>query len=242
MYEGYNFPAAVAGADALHPRLTRGFLEYSQHRGFIADPAWVRHPKDKPRVERGVQYVRERFFKGGDFDGLAHLREEAARWCREVAGMRVHGTTRRQPLMVFRDEERQALVPWDGEPYEITHWRTAKVHPDHHVACQYALYPVPSSLCPPGQQVEVGLGSKLVRIYHRGRLIKTHLRQPRGGRATDPAGYPAELTPYTLCVVIQVLQASVIHKHPATLNTRGLHLYQFAVGWSITPFAFSRAR
>ena len=29
-----NFPAAVAGADALHPRLTRGFLEYSQHRGF----------------------------------------------------------------------------------------------------------------------------------------------------------------------------------------------------------------
>ena len=94
-----NFPAAVAGADALHPRLTRGFLEYSQHRGFIADPARVRHPKDKPKVERGVQYVRERFFKGGDFDGLAHLRAEAARWCRDIAGMRVHGTTRRQPVM-----------------------------------------------------------------------------------------------------------------------------------------------
>ena len=30
-----NFPAAVAGVDPLHPRLTRGFLEYSQHRGFI---------------------------------------------------------------------------------------------------------------------------------------------------------------------------------------------------------------
>ena len=40
-----NFPAAVAGADALHPRLTRGFLEYSQHRGFITDPARVRHPQ-----------------------------------------------------------------------------------------------------------------------------------------------------------------------------------------------------
>ena len=69
-----NFPAAVAGADALHPRLTHGFLEYSQHRGFITDPARVRHPKDKPRVERGVQYARERFFKGGDFKDLAHLR------------------------------------------------------------------------------------------------------------------------------------------------------------------------
>ena len=62
-----NFPAALAGTDALHPRVTRGFIEYSQHRGFIGDPARVRHPKDKPKVERGIQYVRERFFKGGDF-------------------------------------------------------------------------------------------------------------------------------------------------------------------------------
>ncbi len=49
-----NFPAAVAGPDPLHPRLTRGFMEYAQHRGFISDPARVRHPRDKPRVERGV--------------------------------------------------------------------------------------------------------------------------------------------------------------------------------------------
>ena len=193
-----NFPAAVAGTDALHPRLTRGFLEYSQRRGFITDPARVRRPRDKPKVERGVQYVRERFFKGASFRDLAHLRREAVRWCREVAGQRVHGTTRRKPLEVFDGEERQALLPWDGEPYEITHWRSAKVHPDHHVVCQYALYSVPSALCPPGQQVEIGLGSKLVRIYHRGKLIKVHPRQPRGGRSTDPDDYPAEYTAYTL--------------------------------------------
>ncbi len=104
-----NFPAAVAGADSLHPRLTRGFLEYSQHRGFITDPARVRHPRDKPMVERSVQYARERFFKGGDFKDLAHLRSEATRWCRDVAGMRIHGITRRQPLQVFLDEERASL-------------------------------------------------------------------------------------------------------------------------------------
>ena len=166
--------------------------------GFITDPARVRHPRDKPKVERGVQYARERFFKGGDFKDLSHLRNEAARWCRDVAGRRIHGTTRRQPLQVFLDEERQALNPWDGEPYEVTHWRTAKVHPDHHVAGQYALYSVPSTLCPPGQQVEIGLGLKLVRIYHRGRLVKGHPRQPRGGRATDAQDYPAELSAYTL--------------------------------------------
>ena len=58
-----NFPAAMAGPDPLHPRLTRSFLEYSQHRGLIADPARARHPRDKPRVERGVPYLRERFFR-----------------------------------------------------------------------------------------------------------------------------------------------------------------------------------
>ena len=166
-----NFPSAVAGVDPLHPRLTRGFLEYSQHRGFIADPARVRHPRDKPRVERGVPYVRERFFKGGEFTGLSDMRSAARRSCLAVAGQRVHGTTRRQPLAVFGDEERHALGEWDAEPYEMTGWRTAKVHPDHHIACQYALYSVPSAACPPGQKVEVRLGSKLVRIYHRGRLI-----------------------------------------------------------------------
>ena len=114
--------------------------------------------------------------------------------------MRIHGTTRRQPLVVFRDQERAALLPWDGDPYEITHWRTAKVHPDHHVACQYALYSVPASVCPPGQKVEVRLDSKLVRLYHRGKLVKVHERQPRGGRATDPNDYPAELTAYTMKV------------------------------------------
>ena len=152
-----NFPAAVAGVDPLHPRLTRGFLEYSQHRGFISDPARVRHPRDKPRVERGVPYVRERFFKGGEFTGLSDMRSAARRWCLEVAGQRIHGTTRRQPLTVFRQEERHTLGEWDAEPYEMTDWRTAKVHPDHHIACQYALYSVPSATWPsPGRRWRFG--------------------------------------------------------------------------------------
>ena len=183
-----DFPAAVVDTDPLHPHLTRGFLQYAQHRGFIVDPARVRNPKDKPKVERGVPYARERFFKGGEFRDLTDVREKAARWCRDVAGLRIHGTTRRKPLVVFQDEERQALLPWDGE---------AKVHQAHHIQCRQALFSVPSSLCPPGRKVEAKVDSKLVRIYYRGQLIKSHLRQPRGGRATDPEDYPAELSAYT---------------------------------------------
>ena len=98
---------------------------------------------------------------------------------------------------VFQDEERHALIPWDGEPYELAYWRNAKVHQDHHIQCQQALYSVPATLCPPGQRVEVRVDSKLVHIYRRGRLLKVHPRQSRGGRSTDPTDYPAELSAYT---------------------------------------------
>ena len=192
-----NFPAAVVGTDPLHPILTRGFLEYAQHRGFIADPARARHPKDKPKVERNVPYARERFFKGADFNGLGQMRAAAPRWCLEVAGQRIHGTTHKKPLVVFQDEERHTLLPWGEEPYEITDWRNATVHQDYHIQCLQTLYSVPSDVCPPGQKVEAKVDSKLVRIYHRGKLIKTHVRQAKGGRSTDPDDYPAVLSPYT---------------------------------------------
>jgi len=193
-----NFPAAVAGADPLNPRLTRGFLEYAQYRGFFADPARPRHPKDKPKVENGVNYVKGRFFKGGEFHGLADMRAQARRWCLGTAGQRVHGTTRRLPLVVFHEEEQSKLLPWDGEPYDVPDWKNVTVHPDHHIAYRYAIYSAPDSTCPPGTKLEVRGDSKLVRLYRRGVLVKVHPRQPRGGRSTDPEDYPPEKTAYTL--------------------------------------------
>jgi len=193
-----NFPAAVAGTDPLSPRLTRGFLEYSQYRGFFADPARVRHPQDKPKVENGVNFVKKRFFKGGEFHGLADLRLQARRWCLETAGQRVHGTTHRLPLVVFQEEEQAKLLPYDGQPYDVPDWKRVTVHPDHHIAYRYAIYSAPSTTCPPGTEIEVRGDGKLVRLYRRGVLVKVHPRQPRGGRSTDPDDYPKELTAYTL--------------------------------------------
>ena len=45
-----NMRPVVAKADAVNPRLTREWLEYAQARGFVTDPARVRHPRDKPQV------------------------------------------------------------------------------------------------------------------------------------------------------------------------------------------------
>jgi transposase len=178
-----NFPAAAAGMDPLDPRPTRAFLEYSQGRGGLLDPARVRHPRDKPHVERAVPYARERFWKGGHFVDLADARVQAERWCREVAGQRVHGTTRAAPLAVFEDEERSHLLPYDGIPYDVPRWQAVTVHADHHVSVQYALYSAPATTCSPGTKLEARCDRALVKLYHRGELVKVHARQPKGGRA-----------------------------------------------------------
>jgi hypothetical protein len=192
-----NFPAAVAHADPLTPRLTKGFLEYAQFRGFLPDPTRLSHPKDKPHVERPIPYVRERFFKGGTFHSLADLCSQAERWSREVAGQRVHGTTHRVPLVVFHDDEQARLLPLSEQPFDPPQWRTLTVHPDHHIDFLGVLYSVRATLGPPSSRVEVRGDQHVVKIYLKNRLIKEHLRLVRGQRATDPADYPSELTAYT---------------------------------------------
>ena len=55
----------------VNPRFTAGWLDYAQHCGFVTDAARVRSPKDKPRVEWAVQYVRGNFSAGEALTGLA---------------------------------------------------------------------------------------------------------------------------------------------------------------------------
>src|SRR5207244_10437045 len=129
-----NFPAAVVGTDPLNPRPTRAFVEYSQARGLLLDPARVRRPRDTPQIERLVHDARGRFWKGGTFIDLADARRQAGPWCLEAAGPRVHGTTRKRPVVVFEDEERRHLLTDDGIPSDVPLWRDVTVHPDHHVS------------------------------------------------------------------------------------------------------------
>src|SRR5580658_6756386 len=80
-----NMTSAVVHPHPTEPVLNRAFLEYAQWRGFFVDPARVRHPQDKPRVENQVAYVRERWFAGEKFRAdLDELRDAARRWCRDV--------------------------------------------------------------------------------------------------------------------------------------------------------------
>lgn len=65
------------------------------------------------------------------------------RWVVDHAGQRTHGTTRKQPLRVFFDDERPALLPLPAERYEVITWRKVKVNQDAHVMFERRQYSVP---------------------------------------------------------------------------------------------------
>jgi hypothetical protein len=191
-----NMATVVAKADPIGPRLNEAFVEYAQARGFLVDPARVRKPTDKPRVERVVPFVRGSFFAGESFIDIADAQRRAEEWCRERAGQRVHGTTAERPAEVFAEAEAPCLLPAPLTPYDLPIYANPKVHRDHYIEVARALYSVPGSLI--GQRVEARADRALVRVYSRGALVKTHPRQRPGGRSTDPADFPAEKTIYAM--------------------------------------------
>jgi transposase len=191
-----NLSAVVDGADPLEPRFNQAFVEYAQARGFKIDPARVRSPQDKPRVERQVQFVRGSFFAGEQFIDLADAQRRAETWCRQRAGLRVHGTTQQRPVEVFAAEEAPRLLPAPAAIYDVPIYATAKVHRDHHIEVARSLYSIPGTLI--GARVEVRADRTLVRVFHRGQLIKVHPRQQPGHRSTDPADLPSNKTVYAL--------------------------------------------
>lgn len=185
-----NPKAVVDVADPVDPKLNLAFVEYMQSRDFLVDAARVKTPTDKARVERQVQYVRNDFFRGERFLSVEEARTEAVRWCRDDAGMRIHGRTRKAPLEVFELEERLALRPAAKEPYDRPRWTNHTVGRDHAVVVGYALYSVPFQL---GQcELQVRSDRSTVKLYCNRRLVKTHPRQAEGGTQLDPADMPPE--------------------------------------------------
>jgi transposase len=189
-----NVKAIVAQADPINPRFTEGFIEYSQARDLLLDPARIRRPKDKPRVERTVIYVRESFFQGEDFRSMDEANAAAGHWCLETAGKRTHGTTCRRPLEVFEAEARPRLNDAPDRPYDVPMFADPKVHDDQHFIVDKALYSAPEQYV--GKQLHVRADRCLVRAYYRRQLVKTHPRKPPGGRSTDREDFAEEKIVY----------------------------------------------
>lgn len=191
-----NMKAAVVKSDRYDPVFNRTFQEYSLFRGFIIDPAPARHPEAKGCVENQVKYVRDNFFSGEEFTDRDHAQSAARTWCRTIAGLRTHGTTRKRPLLVFEQEEQPVLLPLAAERFDVPAFAECTVHRDHHVRFKNALYSVPTGYV--GKEVGVRGDSALVRIYYQQQLIKTHPKVAKGKRSTDFGDYPKEKSAYAM--------------------------------------------
>ena len=159
-------------------------------------------------MERAVQYVRGNFWAGETFTDLADAQEAAEVWCRQKAGMRLHGTIQARPAEVFTDREASALLPLPGG-YDVPIFATVKVHRDFHLEVGKALYSVPGAYL--GQRVEVRADSQLVKVYHHGALVVAHPRQAPGGRSTRREDLPEGKSIYAMRDINELIARAASH-------------------------------
>jgi transposase len=184
-----NLATGVERADLYDPKLNRAYAELAEHYGVLVDPARARKPRDKPRVERPMPYVRDSLWRGRQFTSLAEMQAEAVRWCTQVAGVRAcRPLDGAAPAAVFAAVEAQALTPLPTRPFVLATWSSGKVGPDIHVKVGKALYSVPWRLI--GQRLDARETWTTVQLFHNGQLVATHARAER--KRTDMSHYPPE--------------------------------------------------
>lgn len=191
-----NTKAIIQRADPLKPIINEAFREYAQARGFHVDPTRSRSPKDKARVERSVQTVREDCYRGERLQTIDDALRRGRYWSLEEYGMRRHSTTQRLPREAFEMEERPRLRTAPSSAYDVPLYSDPKVGPDQHASVAKAIYSLPFDFR--GKRLRARADRSTVRFYANGKLVKTHARMPPGGRSTDPEDFPPEKAAYAL--------------------------------------------
>jgi transposase len=182
-----NLRAGVTRACFHEPAVNRTYAEMAAHYGTAVLPARPYKPRDKAKVEVGVQVVqrwilarlrRRRFFS------LAELNAAIAELVEQLNDrpMRGWGVTRRD---LFERIDRPALLPLPASPYEYAEWRRCRVGLDYHVEVERHFYSVPHALL--RQEVEARVTAGTVELFHRGRRVASHVRSQSRHRPSTAA-------------------------------------------------------
>jgi transposase len=138
--------------------------------------------RTKGKDERGVGYVKRNAIAGHRFASLAALEAHLAWWMREVADVRVHGTTGEVPLVRFREKEAAALRPLEGRTtFQPIRECIRRVHADACIEIETNRYSVPWRLIGEGVTVQV---NEQVRVLHAGQEVALHQRLAGQRRAS----------------------------------------------------------
>jgi transposase len=185
--------SAVKGPDRYEPDINATYLEMAQHYGVTVLPARPRKPKDKAKVEVGVQVVQRwilarlrnrTFFEIDDLNqAIWELLDELnARPFQKLEGSRAS---------TFKALDQPALRPLPAVRYELSERKKARVNIDYHVEYDGRYYSVHYERVQ--AEVEVRATAVLIEIFQRGERVACHRRcyDRRGSMVTDPAHRPA---------------------------------------------------
>jgi transposase len=178
-----NPRTGVSRACRYDPDLNPTYQEMAMHYGVGVVPARPYRPRDKAKVEVGVQVV-ERWI----IAALRHQKffrlEEVNRAIRELLERLNQRPFRKREgsrASVFATLERSALRSLPAERFDMSQWSRARVNIDYHIAFDANFYSVPYTLVQ--ELVEVRATPTTVEIFHKGQRVSSHLRGRGRGQA-----------------------------------------------------------
>lgn len=189
-----NLKAAIIRACFDDPLVQQSYRECAEHYGFLIAPCRPATPQHKGKVEKGgVHYVKRNFLGGRQPTSVLQANQDVRRWCNTTAGLRIHGTTKEQPLVRFQEVERARLKPLPEAPYDLAVWAEVIVPSDGHIVFDNSYYSVPLDQ-EEGTHLLVRGGAQQVDIYDlHHQWAATHDRAAKPGqRMTHPDHLPPE--------------------------------------------------
>ena len=186
-----NLKSGVRRHCRYEPDLNPSYQDFAEHYGVAILPARVRKPRDKAKVEVGVQGVerwimaplRQRTFFSLSELNVA-LREQLERY-NERPLSREAGTRRSR----FCELDQPALRPLPVQRYEYATWKRAKVFLDYHIEHERRYYSVPYRLI--GKSVELRISAHTIEVYYRGQAVARHVKGSGSRRfMTEPGHRP----------------------------------------------------
>jgi transposase len=195
-----NLKEGVLTPDIYDPALNPLYRDMLAHYGVVALPCRVRDPDRKGKVEASIGHTQKTPLQGQRFETIEAAQAYLDRWDAHWADTRIHGTTKRQVAVMFA-EERPALGPLPIEPFRYYQFGERTVHLDGCVEVEAAFYAPPPGWI--GRRVHVQWNDLHVRLIDpkTHRLLREHLRAPRGHHRIDDRDRPARTPPTTLALL-----------------------------------------
>jgi len=179
-----NLKSAVKKASFYEPDINPTYLDLARHYETVIIPTRVRKPKDKAKVEAGVQLV-ERWvlarIRDQKFFSLHHLNRtigELLEKLNQRAFQKLPGSRK----SMFESIDRPALKPLPQEPYQFAEWKKATVNVDYHIEFERHYYSVPHRLIK--KKIDLRITQRTIECFYNNKRVASHIRSHQRGRHT----------------------------------------------------------